>query len=962
MAVKFTNNAKTTLASGINSSVTTATVTDGSVFPTLGAGEHFYCTFDDGTNNEIVKVTARSGNTLTIVRGVDNTTARAFASGDAAELRATSALLTDIQENIAAKSANQTVYNTTTASSATDYDIGIDPSVEANAMVFLNGVMQHHDTFSFSGSTLTFDAAPPNGMALEVIVDNLINLQSSNLTVDTFTAADVGGNPQTDFTLSDAPAAEDNLLVFIDGVFQDQDAYTISNQTLTITDGVTADFGVTVYVINPVNIGTPSDGTVTSSKLSGNITMPADLTVTGDVAFDSPTFVVDNANSRVGIGTASPSTLLDIVGDVKMSANLTVDTSTLVVDATNNRVGIGTTSPSRTLDVRSAAIPANLQSTSTAGVLIDLKHAGTAASNVGAYNGIRFYNGDGFKMAMSHITEASGSGYLQFGTNWAADTGDVMAIHSSGNVGIGTTSPSAALNIVNAGLSTQFRVSNTESDATTKYGAIVGSHYTNAEEPITGMLMTSSSSVTGGTVSIGGGISSTNAVNNILFYTAANNTTLTGSEAMRIDSSGRVGIGTTSPEGTLHVENASNNSLIMDAPANRYNSIGFQTAGVDKWWLGRADSDLIAGDAFFIGIDNGNLSDAGGFSSKLVIDTSGNVGIGTSSPSEKLEISGAGNQRLQITETGSSAEIQLVQTNFGFGGLSAISPSGNNEIVFNVTASGTTSEIMRLDSSGNVGIGTDSPSVKLDVRSSGTSAETVAQFGNNNIQGGLQVQTNGNLEWGFNALNSRNLTFSTNQTERMRIDSSGRLMVNQTSVSAASAGNKMQVAADLLSTGSLAGFFWENRSGMTIASQSGWGGWYSTSTASHFLYSDGANRASIGRTSGTYTALSDVNKKKDFEDSTVGLAEVMQLKPKKFRMLDDADDAPKKLGFIAQDVENVIPEAYVEDTNEDASGVENTFIGLTDRPIIAALTKAIQEQQAQIETLKQEIREIKESG
>jgi hypothetical protein len=187
-------------------------------------------------------------------------------------------------------------------------------------------------------------------------------------------------------------------------------------------------------------------------------------------------------------------------------------------------------------------------------------------------------------------------------------------------------------------------------------------------------------------------------------------------------------------------------------------------------------------------------------------------------------------------------------------------------------------------------------------------------------------------------------------------------MVNQTSVSAASAGNKMQVAADLLSTGSLAGFFWENRSGMTIASQSGWGGWYSTSTASHFLYSDGANRASIGRTSGTYTALSDVNKKKDFEDSTVGLAEVMQLKPKKFRMLDDADDAPKKLGFIAQDVENVIPEAYVEDTNEDASGVENTFIGLTDRPIIAALTKAIQEQQAQIETLKQEIREIKESG
>ena len=325
MAVKFTNNARTTLAANITSSATTATVVSGSVFPALEAGEYFYCTFDNGTNNEIVKVTARSGNTLTIVRGVDNTTARAFVADDAAELRATAGLLTDIQANIAAKSANQTVYNATTASSATAYDIGIDPGVEGNAMVFLNGLMQHHDTFSFSGSTLTFDTAPADGMALEVIVDNLINLQSSNLTVDTFTAADVGGNPQVDFTLSDAPAAETNLIVFVDGVFQANDTYTISNLTLSMTDGVTAGLTVTVYVMNPVNIGAPSDGTVTSSKLSGNITMPGTLTVGAfDVAFDSPTFFVDNANSRVGLGTASPTVPVDIVGDVKMSAALDV--------------------------------------------------------------------------------------------------------------------------------------------------------------------------------------------------------------------------------------------------------------------------------------------------------------------------------------------------------------------------------------------------------------------------------------------------------------------------------------------------------------------------------------------------------------------------------------------------------------------------------------------------------------
>jgi hypothetical protein len=364
MAVKFTNNAKTTLASGITSSATSATVTDGSVFPSLSSGEHFYCTFDDGTNNEIVKVTARSGNTLTIVRAADNTTARAFSSGDQAELRATAALLTDIQENIAAKSANQTVYNTTTASSATSYNVGTDPGVEGNAMVFLNGVLQHHDTISFSGSTLTFDAAPPNGMALEVIIDNLINLQSSNLTVDTFTAADIAGtnNPQTDFTLSDTPAAEQNLIVFVDGVFQAQDAYTISNEVLTMTDGVTAGLDVTVYVINPVNIGTPSDSTVTSAKLSGDITTPGAFTVSG--AFTSQG-IDDNADATAI--TISSDENVTFTSNVVIPADLTVDTSTLKVDSTNNRVGIGTASPAHPIDIHNDSPVINIRDTNGSG-------------------------------------------------------------------------------------------------------------------------------------------------------------------------------------------------------------------------------------------------------------------------------------------------------------------------------------------------------------------------------------------------------------------------------------------------------------------------------------------------------------------------------------------------------------------------------------------------------------------
>ena len=609
MAVKFTNNARTTLAADISNSATTATVTSGSVFPVLNAGEYFYCTFDNGTNNEIVKVTARSGNTLTIVRGVDNTTARAFSTDDAAELRATAGLLTDIQENIAAKSANQTVYNATTASSATDYDIGIDPGLESNAMVFLNGVMQHHDTFSFSGSTLTFDTAPSNGLALEVIVDNLINLQSSNLTVDTFTAADVGGNPQVDFVLSDAPAGETNLIVFVDGVFQANDTYTISSTTLSMTDGVTADMTVTVYVMNPVNIGAPSDNTVTSSKLSGNITMPADLTVTGDVAFDSPTFVVDNANSRVGIGTASPSTLLDIVGDVKMSANLTVDTDTLHVDATNNRVGIGTGSPSAPLHV-----------------------GGEAYFDAGT----RHYTYDDQANFWSLYTNTDDT--FRFNYNGSGD--DEIVINTSGKVGIGTNNPATGLHVVTAGGTTPFRVQGGANSGVNIMevgfaGGSAGANFIVDDNGNVGIGETNpdaSLHITSNTPVISFDESDAGQEFRIGSFGGAFALYDSTDAAYRliVDGSGKVGIGRTDPTQLLEVhKNAGGDQTVAKFSAHNYSDTGKTYIELGTEYgdgSSRIGSFNDTGNKSVLIFETHSAS-SGAFDERMRIDSSGNVGI-----------------------------------------------------------------------------------------------------------------------------------------------------------------------------------------------------------------------------------------------------------------------------------------------------------------------------------------------
>ena len=95
MGVKVANNAFGTLNAGITSSDTTIVLNagEGARFPALTAGDYFFATLIDTTNNlEIVKVTARSTDTMTVVRGQDSTTARAFSTNDRFELRPTAAL------------------------------------------------------------------------------------------------------------------------------------------------------------------------------------------------------------------------------------------------------------------------------------------------------------------------------------------------------------------------------------------------------------------------------------------------------------------------------------------------------------------------------------------------------------------------------------------------------------------------------------------------------------------------------------------------------------------------------------------------------------------------------------------------------------------------------------------------------------------------------------------------------
>lgn len=105
MVAKLANNASSTLAGSINSSVTSLSVASGDAakFPALGAGEWFPLTVVDTAGNmEIMKVTARTGAALTVVRGQEGTTAKSFPAGSKCDLRLTAAAQIDHEHAIAA--------------------------------------------------------------------------------------------------------------------------------------------------------------------------------------------------------------------------------------------------------------------------------------------------------------------------------------------------------------------------------------------------------------------------------------------------------------------------------------------------------------------------------------------------------------------------------------------------------------------------------------------------------------------------------------------------------------------------------------------------------------------------------------------------------------------------------------------------------------------------------------------
>ena len=322
-----------------------------------------------------------------------------------------------------------------------------------------------------------------------------------------------------------------------------------------------------------------------------------------------------------------------------------------------------------------------------------------------------------------------------------------------------------------------------------------------------------------------------------------------------------------------------------------------------------------------------------------------NTGAATFSSSVQANANFISNTTTDTPSVGTSAANNATYNYLGYSGYWGLrtTTTGNN-FALDTYNGGTPKNVLTITQGGNVGIGTSSPSNTLDVVKAASHAIRVQNTANTSDAYFIAQNTAGAAFFGINATGpyiytaaALDLTFAPGNTEKMRITSGGNVGINTTTI-----GYKLTVNGDIASDGAGAALFVEARD------QSLRYAFYANDNVSLFFYSTvGGNVGNFNRTTGIYTPTSDINKKKDFEDSTIGLNAILGLKPTLYRMKLDDDNSPKHLGFIAQQVKDFIPQAYVE---------SDDMIGLSDRPIIAALVKAIQEQQKQIEELKLKIK------
>jgi len=379
-----------------------------------------------------------------------------------------------------------------------------------------------------------------------------------------------------------------------------------------------------------------------------------------------------------------------------------------------------------------------------------------------------------------------------------------------------------------------------------------------------------------------------------------------------INASTSAGVVTTADtSGILALQTAGTTALTLDASQNATFAGTLTTTGITNSGVATATrfnptGSSVTGNGMYLPAANSlGLSTNG--TNAVYIDSSQNVGIGTTSPSAKLNVNTTGaNSRIAIGDTASGTYSTMLmyggsgKYNFQLG----VQNNVNNafEITPSTAAGGTTfsTPAMVIDSSGNVGIGTTSPNLGGLTRALTLNAPTGGNYAGFELAGaGTQTArfVANNTAAYFGSSPATPLVFETNNTERMRIASTGQVLIDRTTDTAS---GKLEIY------GNSDGAF----NPLTIIQ----GAAGSTSRTNIAFYRVSAS-ATVGtiqttNTATSYNTSSDYRLKENIAPMTGALAKVAQLKPVTYKWKADGSDGE---GFIAHELANVCPHAVSGD-------------------------------------------------